>query len=261
MEGPKGRDPRDRRFPFNRELFEDLSILYHGTWSTYAHKIESEGLINGALPFDWRYLASVFRANNAIGLGSYLRVFLGSEYPRVKPSCDLFLNANFWFARSYATSRGGEAVCKAIEEAERFERISNDATSRAALKAHWEEGLREHPDHAATLAAVGLLGDDQALRALYSEVKVAREYLTGLTTGGCPVVYAIRVQPSWFGDQWAEYAELREFSNPGEEFRCKGNLISRDRIIARVMYPNGTEADFLPTWHMSWQDGEGLVAR
>ena len=200
-------DPNDRSFPLSRELFEDRQILYHGSWSTYSSRIESEGFIHGALPFDWRHVATVFRAMQAIG-GSALHVFLGEEYPRRPPPCDLSLIANFWSARAYATDEGGEVVRMTIREAQQFERICASPQERAALKAHWENGLREYPNHAATKAVATLLGDDEALQRLSSEVKAPRDALVSLTAGGCPMVYAIRVEPSWFGNQWTRHLHI-----------------------------------------------------
>ena len=251
-------DPNDRSFPLSRALFENRQVLYHGSWTTYSSTIESEGFVHGALPFDWRHVATVFRARQAIG-GSALKMFLGEEYPRKPPSCDLSLITNFWFARAYAMDGGGEVVRMTIEEAQQFERICTIAQERAALKAHWEKGLRDCPDHSATKAAVKLLGDDSALQHLCSDVKAAREALVSVTAGGCPVVYAVRVVPGWFGNEWANYMTDLESGHRTTELRCRGEVIHPDRLVAKVIYPNGTERDFMPTWCNTWEDVEAIV--
>lgn len=251
-------DPKDRSFPLSRALFEDSQVLYHGSWSTYSSRIESEGFIHGALPFDWRHVATVFRARQAIG-GSALRMFLGEEYPRKPPPCDLSLIANFWSARVYATDGGGEVIRMTIREAEQFERICAAPQERAALKNHWQKGLSDCPDHTATKAAVKLLGDDHALQHLCSEVKAAREALVSVTAGGCPAVYAIRVEPGWYGNKWATHLAHWEHGRRDVELRCSGNLIPPNRLLAKVIYPKGTDRDFMPTWCKTWGDVETLV--
>lgn len=31
-------DPQDRSYPFGRNLFEDRTVLYQGTWSVFGHQ-------------------------------------------------------------------------------------------------------------------------------------------------------------------------------------------------------------------------------
>ena len=138
-------DTEDRSYPFNKSFFDNPEILYHGSWSTYAKTIEVEGFVHGALPFDWQDIARVFEANQAVGRGSYLPVFLGARYPREEPPRDLAITGNFWFARAYATDGGGEVVRKTIEEARSFEEICTIPEKRAALEAHWQKGLQGVP--------------------------------------------------------------------------------------------------------------------
>jgi len=86
-------DPEDRSFPFSKKIFDNPYVWYHGTWSRCSSKIKIEGLVHGELPFDWELVATVFNANRAIGRGSALRNFLGANYPRELPRCDLFVSA------------------------------------------------------------------------------------------------------------------------------------------------------------------------
>src|SRR5579862_7231825 len=174
-------DAEDRSYPFNKSFFDNPEILYHGSWSTYAKTIEVEGFVHGALPFDWQDIARIFEANQAVGRGSYLPVFLGARYPREEPSRDLSITGNFWFARAYATDGGGEVVRKTIEEARSFEEICTNPEKRAALKVHWQKGLQECPGHPAAVAAIKVLEDEQILSRLFEEVKSVRERLTWLT--------------------------------------------------------------------------------
>ena len=108
-------DPEDRRYPFTRAQSEDPYVLYHGTWSTWAARIDHDGLMKGVVPFDWVDIATIFEANQAIGHGSFLRMFLGESYPHKPPTGDLFFSADFWTARAYATDGGGEAIRTGVE--------------------------------------------------------------------------------------------------------------------------------------------------
>jgi hypothetical protein len=43
------------------------------------------------------------------------------------------------------------------------------------------------------------------LRGFCVDVRTVKAALVNLTDGGHPVVYAIRVEPIWFGKDWATY--------------------------------------------------------
>jgi hypothetical protein len=247
-------DHKDRRFPFERKIFEDPYVLYHGSWSSWSSRIEADGFVHGRLPFDWRHVATVFRANQAIGRGSYLRMFLGKDYPNELPARDLFLSANFWCARAYATDSGGEVIRNTVEEAEQFELECSTPQRRIALENHWKHGLRLQPEHLATRAAVDLLEDDKALNQLLSEVKAAKEALIALTAGGHAIVYAIRVEPTWVAKDWNAYVSKWTKGIREVDLRCLANIIHSDRLLAKVTYPNGTEQDFIPAVCRTWED-------
>lgn len=69
-------DPEDRSFPFCRETFEELEVLYHGTWSTYTTEIERRGLSPGNVPFSRRSLQLSWRQIARSPEGRFLPVFL-----------------------------------------------------------------------------------------------------------------------------------------------------------------------------------------
>jgi len=246
-------DPNDRRYPLTRKTFEDRRVLYHGSWSTWSPMIDRDGLVHLSLPFKWQHVATVFNANQAVGRGSYLRLFLGEGYPRQPPPRNLYLSANFWVARAYATDNGGEVVRKTIQEAEQFERICASSEMRTALKDHWEKGLLECGEDRRTRAAAELLGNEEALRQICIDVKAAKRALIDLTTGGHPVVYAIRVQPEWLGDYWTRHISAWEDGEREDNLRCSAD-IPTDRIVAKITYPNGTDADFLGAGCSMWKD-------
>jgi hypothetical protein len=232
-------DPGDRSYPFRRELFEDACVLYHGSWSTWNSKIEATGFRQGDFPFKWECVETICNRNRAIGRGSFLTAFLGRQR-------NLFFASNFWLARAYATDGGGEIVRKAIEEAETFERICSVATERDNLVKYLRATTQE--------AAISLLTDDEGLSRIRTDVKAAKQELMSLTTGGHPVVYAVAVEPNWFGD-WAHYVGHLEIGIR-EDLQCQHD-VAPERILAKANYPNNTDREFL-AWCRTWDDVAAL---
>lgn len=181
-------------------------------------------------------------------------MFLGEKYPNELQLRNLYLSANFWFARAYATDNGGEVVRKAIEEAEQFERICVTAQERIAPKTRFESALRERGPRRATQAAIEMLENDEVLERLSAKVKASKNDLMDLTDTGHAVVYAIRVEPTWFGKYWKSNVLSWEEGRRKVDLPCCGSHIPPDRLVGKVSYPNGTDMDFLPTWFSPWQD-------
>jgi hypothetical protein len=248
-------DPEDRRFPFSRDLFEDLNIVYHGTWSIYARTIESKGFSSAELPFDEEDFVTIGRAWKAVGiLDSYAEVVFSRN--------TLSMVGNFWSARNYATDGGGEVVRIMLREAREFEALCLQDEKRLALKRCWEEGLKKSPGHLPTMEAVAVLSDRELLNALYCKVAAARERIEDVTKNGFPVVYAIRVEPEWFGNRWEKYIYDRELlGNRGEELRCNRDRVTQDRICAKADYPNGTDGDLQIDGFKTWADIEAYSGR
>lgn len=249
----------DRSFPFSRTLFEDPHAVYHGTWSTYAQRIESGGFGGCSLPFDHNDITAISDAWKRVGvLESYAgQVFFTGKSDR--PREELSMTGSFWHARAYATDRGGEVVRIMLKEARDFEALCSEDATRRALKARWEEGLRNCPGHAATLEAVEFLADKNALQLTRERVTKAREAIESVVRGGYPVVYAISVQPQWFGEKWDRYlAHWEEGNRAAVELRCPRGRVSLDRIVAKATFPNGTDPDFLGDLIGSWAEAESL---
>lgn len=233
-------DPGDRSYPFRRELFEDPCVLYHGSWSTWSSQIEATGFRQGDFPFEWECVETVCNRNRAIGRGSFLAAFLGKQR-------NLFFASNFWLARAYATDGGGEIVRKAIEEAETFERICSVPAERDELVKYLRATSQQ--------AAISILTDDEGLSRIRTDVKAAKHALMSLTGGGHPVVYAVAVQPNWFGD-WARYMSYLEIG-VRLDLQCQ-HAVAPERILAKANYPNNTDREFLPTWCRTWDDVAAL---
>lgn len=251
-------EPTDRSYPFSRALFENPSVVYHGAWSIYAARVESMGFGGVDLPFDHRHIETIMLARELIGIGSYAGPVFFLDAPP-KPRAELSMTGSFWHARAYATDGGGEVVRIMLKEAKDFEARCSEEPKRLALKAYWEEGLKRSPGHAPTLKAVEFLGDKDALQATCRGVIQAREAIENAVQGGFPVVYAISVQPEWFGQTWEAYLCHWEDGNHGAvELRCSRDLVTPDRIISKAIFPNGTDGDFLGDLIHTWGEVEAL---
>jgi hypothetical protein len=211
------------------------------------------------VPFDWRDIAVIFKANQALGRTSSLiasdslRKTLGAASATADVDRDLYLSANFWRARAYATDRGGEIPRMTLELAEHVERICTSSEARTACRRHWQKGLDANPEHVATKKVVELLDDREALDRMFSEVTSAKNRLINLTSDGYPVVYAIMVEPAWFGEDWERHLDLWPLGLQ-EDLSCSCERVTVDRLVAKVYYVNGTEGDFLPTGFSNWEE-------
>jgi hypothetical protein len=240
-------DPEHRRFPFPKTFFHDPTVLYHGTWSTWAPSIRAGGFALDNFPFDWRDVAVVLQARQAVAAGSELQMFLGERFPREPPRRSVYFSANFWFARAYATDRGGEVIRLTIEEADDFERLCGDAGRRQRAVRRWKEGLRQHPNHAPTMEVIRTLESDDTLHTLLQRVLAARARLTRLTEDGHPVVLAVRVEPAWFSETWDYHLDGWHSGEKEVNLRCQVQSIPATCVLGAVEYPNGTDRTFMPT--------------
>jgi hypothetical protein len=247
----------DQSFPFSRELFEDPHVVYHGTWSTYSQIIEAKGF-GGALPFEHNNLEAIAEAWENVGiLGSYTRTVFSNKPGQ--PRAELSMTGSFWHARAYATDGGGEVVRMVLKEARDFENLCSKDEQRLALKGRWEEGLKKSPGYTPTVRAVEFLGDQSALQATCRRVTKARQAIERVVHGGFPVVYGISVERHWFGETWDRYlAHWEEGDRATVELRCNRDLVSKDRIIGKAIYPNGTDQHFLGDLISRWTEVEAL---
>jgi hypothetical protein len=247
-------DRTDYLFPFSQMLWEDRHVVYHGSWSTYSPRIEAAGFGHTELPFNHEHVNTIARAWAAVGtLDSYAQLFFRNSPGRPRP--ELSMTGNFWNARAYATDGGGEVVRMMLQDARAFESLCT-TDERLALKRHWEDGLKRSPGHQSTISAVRLLGDLSRMHALCEQVRAAREGIEAVTKDGFPVVYAIRIEPEWFGEEWERYICRWEEGDRGPiELVCRRELISPDRILAKAVYPNGVaDSEFSPDGFKTWDE-------
>jgi len=244
-------DRDDDVYPFPKQLWDDPQVVYHGTWSVYSPRIEAEGFGHAELPFDHQDIATVMQARQALDLGSRAEVFFAKTPGQTR--AELSMSGNFWGARVYATDGGGEAVRLTIEDAKNFESFCASVETRAAKRGQWEDALRHYPTHGPTREALELLIDDAKMSALCTKVRLARQRIESVAAGGFPAVYALHVEPQWFSNSWERYIyHWEQGLRNAVELRCRRNLITRDRIAGKAMYPNGTDPvkqwDGFVTW-------------
>src|SRR5262249_54486245 len=155
-------------YPFSRALYDDPNIVYHGTSSTFAVRIEAEGLIAGVPRFPIEALRELMHTCDAIGFRSWCYTTIkglsaGTRLSQPDDRC-VYLSANFWYARDYATNRGGETVHNAL-------RLT-------------DELLRWLPARAELGEYVG-------------KVSRIQDKLLAYTAAAFPIVYAVRVDSNW----------------------------------------------------------------
>src|SRR5215467_14196428 len=103
-------DPRDIRYPFERELYEDALVIYHGTWSSYCPDIEREGLTPDASARRLTKLRRLLDISRVLGIDSESFGLLRGLVPEIVGNCaprpGIFFSQGFWHARDYATNLG-----------------------------------------------------------------------------------------------------------------------------------------------------------
>jgi hypothetical protein len=244
-------DSQNNLYPFPEELWDNPEIVYHGTWSVYSARIETDGFVHPDLPFDDRHVATVMHAREALGMGFRAANFFSTS--RGKARAELSMTGNFWGARVYATDGGGEVIRLTIKDATDFESFCASPDRRSVKRSEWEEALRQHPTHLPTRKTLELLKNDAAMDVHCANVRSAREAIENVIAGGFPVVYALRVKPQWFPTLWEPYMYQWQDDHRGKELQCPRELITADRIVAKAMYPKGTDKDFQPEGFETWK--------
>jgi hypothetical protein len=226
-------DPRDWNYPFSRALYDDPTVVYHGTSSSYREAIETEGLIAGVPRFPVQVVQELVATCDAVGVRSWSYTTVkglsrGTDLSRPAER-RVYLSANFWFARDYAINAGGETIHNAL-----------------LLAGQLLEHLRTDSGHG----------------ELAGRVTTIQRRLTDLTADSFPVVYAVRVDPEWL-DRNGEELERQDV---GDLVITAANILCRcsipaDHLLAKAEYVKGAESGYLGpqprTWHEArrWAGG------
>ena len=225
-------ESRDLSYPFAESLYEDPRVVYHGTCSAYASGIEHRGLQTGGptIPIDLlRRLIDLADAENFKSWSHGVIRGLSSSTRLDRPDDRaIYFSPNFWFAREYATSIGGEAMHNALLLASELK------------KKHLEtRGLRGDPAGA--------------------EVERISATLERMFEKAFPIVYAVRIEPEWL--QHGERSLRRE--SFGRFIRLEVNAaclrsVPPERIIARADYVYGAERGYMGPAPASWAEARRL---
>ncbi len=226
-------DPLDWSYPFSRALYEDSTIVYHGTASNFAAAIERDGLVAGVPHFPIDEIQELVTLSDALNLRSWSYgcvkgLASGAMLERPSERC-VFLSANFWFARDYATNVGGETVQNAIILADEL---------------------------ATHLRATGGSSD------VTNRVSAIQADLVKPTAGSFPIVYALRVDGTWLKDKGGELRRrnLGDMVAPTVNISCLRSVPS-DRLLAKAEYVSGAGSGYIGPQPISWDEARRLGRR
>jgi hypothetical protein len=217
-------DPRNWDYPFPRSFYEDEHVVYHGTSSPNSEVLETKGFIRGQLPFEISALRRLLSISDEMRHKSWARTTVAglstsTQLSRTEPR-KIYFSGNFWFARSYATDRGGETVHNALL-------LCTELLAR-------------------------ITGDDENSKTLFTEITSIAEPLQSLITGVKPVVYAVKIESEWF-DSSIEWHRVGNLICPPVNMGCISS-IPPERILAKVIYVNGAEDGYTGPQPANWED-------
>jgi hypothetical protein len=239
--------PEEFGFPLSRDVFEDRHIVFHGTGSKYAERIQSASLRNNHLPYDWhdiRIVAGVARKMalefsehehwpvlNAFTLGA------GDSYVGDKP---ISFDVSYWRARNYASIKDSETVTALRGCAEHLLRL---CSSPAAQANHLQIAIGQATP--SVQARVQAFLNGEGLAAAQSQLKqVLRKYAPDSQTAVVLVIEAESDQLEDHGTVFRGAARIKT-GDMGIELRLRNHMhIRPTQIRARIDFPNGTRPWF-----------------
>ena len=145
--------PRDVVYPFDKEVFEDIGIFYHGTSSIYSERIEERGFTTDDIPYSIEDVLRVCESYDSVRFAGFisgggygvLKAFtlgaLASHESQVMP---VSFALGYWSARRYARNAGGETIAHIIKAGYEFEELVGDPSKRQAHREHLSNKLA-HP--------------------------------------------------------------------------------------------------------------------
>jgi hypothetical protein len=220
-------EPRDWSYPFAESLYKDSQVVYHGTCSAYVRDIECRGFETGgrSLPIDLlrRLINLADEANFKPWSHRVIRGISSSTRLDRPDDRAIYFAPNFWFARDYSISIGGEAM------------------------------------HNARLLASELLNylETRGQRSAPPGIETEHIVMTlnRMFEGAFPIVYAVQVEPRWL--QHGKNALHREifdnFIHLEVNAACQC-AVSPDCILARADYVNGAERGYQGPMPASWSE-------
>jgi hypothetical protein len=230
--------PLDPFYPFQRELYEDEHVVYHGTWSTYAPLIEAHGMGREYLAYNQEDIDALCKMGWRLGctgdaMNGGVDVLQACAYGFKKGKRPIYLTLNYWCARGYARNRGGETVQHALVAIDDLEQLLADRERRRSHAARLRERLRDltGEDREVVLEQLDSIRDTRLLAEMSQQLAGIAGRIRSLAAHGHPVVYAIKADPRWY--QW-QYD-----SHPIGTFEVA--RVPARRIRARADFVNGVE--------------------
>lgn len=230
-------DPRDITYPFSRDLYEDVFVVYHGTWSGYCLKIEREGLRPEGGAQHLPAIRGIMSVASAIGTTTRSVSVVRNLVPGiggVDVRAGVYFSQGFWHARAYSTDRGGERVRLALQAADELLQVLEDS--------------RIQTRHSG-----------EVLSRYRQQIEQCRGLLQEETAAGHPVVYAVRVDREWCRN-WLDRYDHGRYRFALVNLRCEVP-VPADRILARADYKNGAERGYeaYSSFAMTWGQARSIT--
>jgi hypothetical protein len=257
-------DPKDIGNPVDVIPPKGTVLVYHGTSSNFAERIEAVGFVENALPYDFEDVLLVKRAHETLqfsGLSGggipVLGVFsTGSEDEWVGHKRPSFAS-DFQHARNYSTIRGGETIDSLLTSIEEFGEFVENPQLLAANAAKLERDAKRFPPGDAWASRMrrgaSACKDAKVISNLTRMISPIYQKYMPLRVNHKPVVFAVACEPGRFDPPAGPF---------GVNLRAVTDL-EPDSIVARVDFPNGAEyvdivtelgPDGTPLWVASkWQ--------
>jgi hypothetical protein len=230
--------PLDPFYPFQRELYDDDHVVYHGTWSTYAPLIKAHGMGRECLAYDQEDIDALCELGWRLGCAGDAKnggvdVLQACAYGFKKGQRPIYLTRNYWCARGFARNRGGETVQHAIVAINGLEQLLADRNLRQSHVAQLREQLRDLRGEAreVVLEQLNSIRDTRLLAEMSQQLAGIAGRIRSLAAHGHPVVYAIKADPRWY--QW-QYDSHRVGT-------MEVARVPARRIRARADFVNGVE--------------------
>jgi len=232
--------PNDFSYPLSKEIYNDKSIIYHGTSYNYDESIETKCWIISEIPYvqkEVTYVLDLYESINYFSLG-YKDLASYARSERL-PS----FTKRYWAARNYSRNPAGETIIALYQATKSFlEFIADDQNFKRHAEKLKKSSYAGDPNLQKYLDN---LKNVQSLRSQKEELlKIIQKY-DSLVKNHFPVVYVVSSALEYF-DSWFSpnglYPEnsIQQYFHRQNELRAKKS-ISPENIIARINFPNGVQ--------------------
>jgi len=240
-------NPWDITFPLERKIYDDSTIVYHGTSSIFVSKIEDEGWVINKQSYsidDIKFVCKVYESigySNSFGYAVIRSCTLGINNYKVRKKSGSFTQ-NYWYARNYAINPGGETIKNLIATIDDFIRLidNHDLLLEHAQKLEQElSKLPPNIDYRNTLkSCLRKIRNDIYLKDVSSKLRALKVKYENIIKDRYPVVYAVKVEPQWF-ENWMEPIKIGDYMEiKAIDLHAKVSILP-ENIVVRINFPNG----------------------